>query len=313
MKSFDTYRENLAYAAKMTESLQNLQQAQYAQIAADAMKVWRNTLDTDRIAALYLTGNPHTDPGELSPAETLLCTPQFAGFCRCFTGKLSAFGLLETDRNHTAEDDTVPEELWPEDSVQPGQDITAAAGRTAYMQNSYTDRAWRRFSAVVPDMTAEYFTSYPAVCEEVYNGRCRYCILPLYTSADGHLVSFRKLIGKYDLKICLETEVEMADESVMRFVLLRRKLLSEDQTHVPGYMELSAVLPEGGSASALIAACEALGAAVTAVYTIPLEYADRMQEFCLELDLTHADLAGLSVFLEASQLRYTVVGLYDIV
>ncbi|MBQ8402745.1 MAG: hypothetical protein IJX14_12550, partial [Clostridia bacterium] len=87
---------------------------------------------------------------------------------------------------------------------------------------------------------------------------------------------------------------------------------------IPGSLELSAVLPEGGtagsgSAGALIAACEALGAAVTAVYTIPLEYGDRMQEFCLELDLTGADFAGLTVFLEASQLRYTAVGLYDIV
>lgn len=313
MKPFEVYRENLSYAEKMAESLQNLQNAQFAQMAVEALKVWRNTLDTDRIAALYLTGDPHADPGELPPADRELCTPEFAAFCRCFAGKLSPFGLLESEKNQSPEEEAMAEDFWPEDSAGTEPEPQNAAGKTAYMQNSYTDRAWRQFSAVVPDMTAEYFAGYPAVCEEIYNARCRYCILPLYTSADGYLVSFRKLIGKYDLKICLETEVEMADESVMRFALLRRRLLEEEQTEVPSYMELSAVLPESVSAGALIAACEALGAAVTAVYTIPLEYADRMQEFCMELDITHADLAGLSVFLEASQLRYTVVGLYNIV
>ena len=312
MKLFDTYRENLAYAAKMADSLEKLQDAQFAQMADSAVRLWRDHADTDRIAALYLTGEPLTDTDELTPGAAALCTPLFARFCRHFAGNLSPFGLLETDKNRN--DDTAEEfqdSFWNEDSSQ--TEIAPDNRRTAYMQNRYTDKAWRQFAEAVSDMTAEYFTSYPAVCEEVYNARCRYCILPLYTSADGQLVSFRKLIGKYDLKICLETEVELADESVMRFALLRRRLLTGMETHVPACMELSAVLPEKGTAGDLIAACETLGAAVTAVYTVPLEYGDRMQEFCLELDLSGADLAALSVFLEASQLRYTVVGLYDIV
>jgi len=312
MKPFDTYQENISYAMKMAKSLEVLQDAQFAQMADSAVRLWRNRMDTDRIAALYLTGDPMADPDELTPDASALCTPQFARFCRHFTGNLSAFGLLENDKsqNDDAAED-FPDNLWNEEGSL--NEIPQNNSRTAYMQNSYTDKAWRRFSEAVSDMTAEYFTSYPGVCEEVYNTRCRYCILPLSTSGDGQLVSFRKLIGKYDLKICLETEVELADESVMRFALLRRRLLTGTEEHVPACMELSAVLPENGTAGELIAACEAMGASVTAVYTIPLEYGDRMQEFCLELDLTGADLAGLSVFLEASQLRYTVVGLYDIV
>lgn len=312
MKPFDTYRDNLAYTARKKENLEKLQDAQFAQMADSALQLWRNRADTDRVAALYLTGDPMAEPDELLTDTASLCTPVFARFCRHFAGNLSVFGLLENEKNQPEDiTDAFSDSLWNEDSSQ--TELPSGNSRTAYMQNSYTDKAWRRFSETVSDMTAEYFTSYPAVCEEVYNARCRYCILPLYTSADGQLVSFRKLIGKYDLKICLETEVELADESVMRFALLRRRLLTGSEDHMPACMELSAVLPENGSAGDLIAACEALGAAVTAVYTIPLAYGDRMQEFCLELDLTKADLAGLSVFLEASQLRYTVVGLYDIV
>ncbi|MBQ8640953.1 MAG: hypothetical protein IJ480_01945 [Clostridia bacterium] len=315
MKPYDTFRENLHYISRLADSLDAMQDAQFAQIAGYALRKWKNYPDTDRIAALYLTGDPDADPGELSLSDARLCTADFARFCRHFKKGLPAEGLLFTGKNRPAEEDfeDAADETEADDALFPVSSGTASGGRTAYMQNSYTDRAWRQFARHLPDMTAEYFSSYPAVCEEVYNGRCPYCILPLYTSADGQLVSFRKLIGKYDLKICLETEVEMADESVMRFALLRRRLSPGNLISAPEFMDISFVLPENSSAGELIAACEALGADVTAVYTIPLEYADRTQEFCLELHLPQANLAGLSVFLEASQLRYTLIGMYPFV
>lgn len=313
MKEYNIFRENLAYAQRLEKNLAALRNAQYAQIADRAMHVWKGTADTDRIASLYLTGDPYTLPEDLSLSHADLCTPDFARFCSHFTDSIQADGLQFADKDNTAddlaeEDSDEDDGFWDEAETDNDTNV-----RTAYMQNSYTDRAWRQFAGAVPEMTAEYFSSYPAVCEEVYNGRCRYGILPLYTSTDGQLVSFRKLIGKYDLKICLETEVELADESVMRFALLCRRLRGDTEGLLPQYMEISVVLPENGSAGSLIAACEALGVVVTTVYTIPLEYADHTQEFCLELYLPGADLAGLSVFLEASQLRYTIVGMYSII
>ena len=307
MNEYEVFRENLAYADRMREQIAAVREAQYAQIADRAMHAWRGETDTDRIASLYLTGDPFAAPEDLSFFHSSLCSPEFARFCIHFRKDGSAENLFTAGASSMTDDflSDAEEEFW--EGEEPAE---AEHARTAYMQNSYTDRAWRQFAETIPDMTAEYFSSYPAVCEEVYNGRCRYCILPLYTSADGQLVSFRKLLGKYDLKICLETEVELADESVMRFALLCRRLPGDRENAVPLYMDLSVVLPENGSAGNLIAACEALGASVAAVYSIPLEYADRTSEFCLEMDISDADLAGLSVFLEASQLRYTVVGLY---
>lgn len=270
------------------------------QLAAEAMRVWRSTGEPDQIAALYLTGDPLIEPGEVLPDERMLCSPRFADFCRRFVGEKekTGFGVF------TALSDT-------EDVFEESEDT--ATFRTAYMQNRYTDQAWRCFAEQIPGLTAEYFSSYAAVCEEVYNDQCHYCILPLYTSTDGHLTSFRKLIGKYDLKICLETEVELADESIMRFVLLRRKVVEKEQTHVPKNVALSVVLSEDRCIGALLMACETLGAVVTTVYSIPLEYGDRSQEYCLELDIKDGDLPALALFLEASQLRYTLVGLYDVV
>lgn len=299
-EEFATYRQNLSYIDTYAHQLEALRQAQLDQMAADAIHIWRSAGEPDQIAALYLTGDPLVPPGEVLPDELALCSPRFADFCRRLVGEkektgLGAFFVLS---------DT-------EDVFEESEDT--AAFRTAYMQNRYTDQAWRCFAEQIPELTAEYFSSYAAVCEEVYNDRCQYCILPLYTSTDGHLTSFRKLIGKYDLKICLETEVELADESIMRFVLLRRKIVEKEQTHVPTNVALSVVLSEDRCIGALLTACETLGAVVTTVYSIPLEYGDRSQEYCLELDMTEGNLSALVLFLEASQLRYTLVGLYDVV
>lgn len=305
-EAFSIYRNNLAYTDTCIQQIENVQQAQLSQLVAEARRVWRSPGEPDQIAALYLTGDPLVVPHEVLPNEMALCSPRFADFCRQCAGETehTDFGVFAA----LSDADGILEEN--EDADEP---TAMSAFRTAYMQNRYTDQAWRSFAEHISGLTAEYFSSYAAVCEEVYNDRCHYCILPLYTTTDGHLISFRKLIDKYDLKICLETEVEMADESIMRFVLLRRKVVEEGQTHVPAKVALSVVLSEDRCIGALLTACETLGAVVTAVYSIPLEYGDRSQEYCLELDMTDGDLPALSLFLEASQLRYTLVGLYDAV
>lgn len=292
------------------QQLETLRHAQLDQLAAEARGVWQGAVEPDQIATLYLSGSPDAAPGDLLPDEAALCSPRFADFCRRFVDQNASTGIDAWADSYLRLSDT--DDAW-EENEDADEDVDTTASRTAYMQNRYTDQAWQRFAERISGLTAEYFTSYTAVCEEVYNGRCHYCILPLYTSTDGHLTSFRKLIDKYDLKICMETQVEMADESIMRFVLLRRRILEKEQTQVPTNAALSVVLSEDRYIGALLNACETVGAVVTAVYSIPLEYGDRSQEYCLELDMTHGDLPALVLFLKASQLRYTLVGLYTVV
>jgi len=314
MEPFDTFQSNLSYAAGITGSVQDIIDAQYAQIAETAIAAWKRLgiceVDSDRIAALYLTGEPETEPWEIALTAGSLCTADFARFCRCFQEKIPADRLFW----RTEEDPALLELGLAENR----------GGRTAYLQNSYSDKAWKQFADVLPHMTAEYFPGYQSVCEEVYNGRCQYGILPIYTSTDGMLVSFRKLIGKYELKICLETQVEMADESVMRFVLVRRRLSvqlpgDEQQRNRPASeenwlkMNVSAILPEESTIGMLTGAIECFGVKIRAIHTVPLEYTDQIQEYCMETDIPQSALAVLSLFLEASQLRYSVEGLYKTV
>ena len=101
-----------------------------------------------------------------------------------------------------------------------------ASGRIVYQRSSYTDDAYLVFASLVPKARAAYAHSFHAACEEVYNGHCEYCILPIENAVEGELVGFAKLISQYDLKVAACCDIAGADASRQtRFALLRRNML----------------------------------------------------------------------------------------
>ena len=77
----------------------------------------------------------------------------------------------------------------------------SAQGRIAYMKSTLASKAYIRFASEVEGCRATDAHSFVDACEEVQNGLCEYCILPLRTSTDGQLMSFYRLIIKYRLQI----------------------------------------------------------------------------------------------------------------
>ena len=101
-----------------------------------------------------------------------------------------------------------------------------ARGRMIYQRNSYTDSAFLKFAKLLPAPRALYAHSFPAVCEEVYNGAAEFCILPVESSAEGQLNSFSRLIDRYGLKIAATCDIPATDNlRSTRFALLRRDLV----------------------------------------------------------------------------------------
>lgn len=229
---------------------------------------------------------------ENDAAERVLYTIDYARFCKAYTP------------------------YFPENAIRflpeiAEADTDADFRSTAYLQNTYSDRAYRIFSAKIPNMTAEYRSSFADVCEEVYDNRCRYAILPLYTSTDGRLVSFQRLLSRYDLKICMAAAVDMGDDDEMHFALLRKHL------HMPReggtvYWDLSVVLTEEIPLGTFFACLEVFGAKILSVHTLPLTYASDLDETCVHLDMTNGDGAGMAIFLESTHIRYTVDGIYPL-
>ncbi len=285
----EVFRKNLNLIGTATNSLATLRAGVYHEIAHFAMQK-NESLTPDEIAGIYRAqfGNP----------VNVLAIPDFAKFCEEFTDA-GNFGFV----------DTYDEEEPPVGTAQ-----------IAYLQNTFSDRAFRIFDRVFERVGASYFPGFREVCEEVYYGRAEYAILPVSSSADGPLLSFHKLRAKYDLKIALEADVETHDDTILRFALLRKGLGTlpgsiPDLCGAWRYMDISAVLTNGIRTGDFLSSCEALGASVlniTAAPTAPTEYYGENPALMLQFDITGANLEALYIFLEASHVRYDVSGIYDI-
>lgn len=106
-----------------------------------------------------------------------------------------------------------------------GAENSAKNARIAYLRNAYSDSAYRAFSSVLKNAAVTYPDDFNGVCEEVYYERCRYCILPIESSADGTLVSFRKLARKYELCPVMSCTVVTGDgSSSTEFMLFSKKI-----------------------------------------------------------------------------------------
>ncbi len=272
----DIIRNNLLLSEKKIALWQKLRQHQFTESL-------RREIPSEIPAEI---GTNYASLCGLFDTTESLCTADFARYCRLITEKFGRnISALSSD----------------------GEEPDTVNRKTAYMQNSFSDKAYGIFAQSVAGMTAEYYPGFAQACEEVYDNRCKYAILPLYTSTDGRLISFQKLIAKYDLKICMTTEIVVSEENTMHFALLRRGI-SVPETQ--DYTDITLVLPEEVSIGRFLGACEVLGANAVTINTIPLTYADGTQEFCIHFHTVKADITALLLFFEASQIRYTLDGIY---
>lgn len=138
-----------------------------------------------------------------------------------------------------------PRSLWLEFFFSGSEEPNRSSfNRISYQRNRYTDEAYERFAALLPEPRASYAHSFRSVCEDVYNGLCEYCILPLENSAEGRLTSFSRLIAEYEMKIAAVCDVQVGEDRVTRFALLRRTVtLLHAQEALPWYYEFSCSLP----------------------------------------------------------------------
>ena len=272
----DRAHANLAFLRGRREALQTLGEAE---------------LETAVREALPSLSDPPT-PEEAVSLAASLGADDFPALCLALS---RAVGTRSKDKLFSAGD---AEAGW-------------AAARIAYLPNAFSDRAYRRFASAFASVAAVYFAGFREVAEEVYSGRCSYAILPVASSSEGAIPSFRRLIERYDLKIAAATDVALDDERTMRFALLRRGLPPPPYT--ASYLELSAVPTDGMSAGTLLSSLEKFGAEVVSVNSHPSGPEEDRNVLDLTFDLRGADPFALYLFLEGSHARYETVGSYEII
>ena len=272
---------------------------------AHALKIKSEALKNAETLLLRDAAAAYADGDDISPYTTQefyrsfshcedLLGEGFSAFCREVSLRVSAESVFPRYEDN---------EYSPE--------IT---GKIAYIRNTYSDRAYTAFANEISRASALYYSSFRDICEEVFYGRCEYAILPIYTSSDGQLSSFRKLIFRYDLKIVLITDVPTDNDSFTRFALLQ-KGLSLNSNDGSGSVNLlvSLVIPPKAGLPEILSSFTALGAHTVSVNTNSVEYTDT--ELCFDITLSTSPelLAGLYLFLEGNGIRYDLIGKYRII
>ncbi len=197
----------------------------------------------------------------------------------------------------------------PESELLP----VADAQRIIYQRNSYTNEAFLQFSAKLSGARAAYAHSYLAACEDVYNGVCEYCILPIENSSEGRLTSFLRLIEQFDLKITATCDI-LGNGSARstRFALLRRNLLPVVTAKpLDQYLALSLPAEHTPTSADLLYAAALLGLPCRRTDSIPRQGAEHLTDTHFVFQTTEGDLRAFLLYLAMEAPHATLLGLYS--
>ena len=170
----------------------------------------------------------------------------------------------------------------------------------SYLKSSYADRAYDRFSEEMTAPKVLYGDDFTEVCENVYYGRCAYCILPIENTVDGRLAGFRGLIIKYGLKIASICRIKLGDEGETVFALLKRSLIL---SHRDG--EFSFDLRVFGKLYPLLTAAEACGMSLLGVTSV----SGGEEVYDLVLKISPEGFCGFLCFLHLEYPGFIPVGI----
>lgn len=197
----------------------------------------------------------------------------------------------------------------------PGE-APAKSPRIAYFKNAYADAAFRIFSDVLDAPSVTYLPDFTAVCEEVYYGRADMCMLPLDSSRDAKLISFYRLIDKYELNPVYSCDVTSPDGDVTtRYALLKKSIGLPEPAKLDEsgscFFEFTLVPDKAASLGDVLSAAGECGLSLYKVDSIPLTYSD--SEFSCDVILRVGSRMGLTafaLFLTLAIPQYEPLGIY---
>ena len=187
----------------------------------------------------------------------------------------------------------------------------------SYLRNYYADEAYNKFSEELESPQVMYNDDFVGVCEDVYDNRAKFCILPLENTFDGVLNSFRTIISKYELKTVMTCDVSTPDgEGLTKFALLKKNVeilpIGSGALYASFLLEVSdfdSELHEISIADILTAA-ECFGLKLTKLGSHVDSY-DAGSVCEAVFMVGNGDLAGFLCFLQMEAPLFTVSGIYS--
>ena len=175
-----------------------------------------------------------------------------------------------------------------------------------YVKNIHTDRAYDEFSSCFYESRVLYARNFDEACEQMRRKNASYCILPIYSDEAGELVSTRRLLDTYMLKICAVCEIDTEGAST-RYALISEKnafILDGDEQ----FFEFSVSVDGACDVEDLLYATELYGFSLA---SLKIEKSEVGMSCRISLLQREGDLFALLVYLLIFFEDYNVYGLYS--
>jgi hypothetical protein len=206
-------------------------------------------------------------------------------------------------------------EMWRKSFM--GEDIAAGShGKVALVRNRYNELAFSCFSKVITRPKEVYSQSFGAACEDVYDSRSEFCILPIENSRNGRLFGFYSMLDRYELRICAVCEPESEEGSLegsVKYALVGRAIPDRVPKNSRWCFEFSIISDSGSTLSDISAVAPIFGARLIKIDSLPVEYDSGLQKYYFTFGLPEASISAFDLFLTEEYARYTTVGLYPTV
>jgi prephenate dehydratase len=190
----------------------------------------------------------------------------------------------------------------------------SAANKIAYIMNSYTDEAFRRFSRELENGSeAVSVVSFEELCEDVYSGSCEYGIIPIENTENGKLARFYSLINKYDLKIAAMLDIANSGSNTETGFALIRKNIEYPKLKIgkPYMFEMFVMLREAETFSEILAAADFCNMSLYRIDSFPISHQGGKYTLCPVFKTEHADIDSFLLYMSLDFPRYTPIGIYS--
>ncbi len=309
MRDFSTYSPESVIAEnlqELTERADVLAEQEIAHLRELAIEIAQGDDLADLLSSLPYY---RISPSPLS-ADTLANNAALLSRSRKLSGTRQSMILCRALYEELRNRDQLLTALFPDSEEVP----LPVTGRIVYQRSSYTDDAYLAFATLVPNARAAYAHSFHAACEEVYNGHCEFCILPVENAVEGELIGFAKLIAQYDLKIAAVCDITGADASrKTRFALLRRNMLPlfGVDTNKNGFFKCSLPTESGAQIADILSAASFFGLSFLSANTLPIQKDEERACFNLTFEIQGGDLYPFLLYLATVAPQYTPIGIYS--
>ncbi len=195
-----------------------------------------------------------------------------------------------------------------------GEDTVMAGrhGRIALVRNRYTEEAFSFFSEIVSGAKPHYPSSFVSVCEDVFDRRCEFGILPIENTHDGRLFSFYAMLNRYELRVCADCALETEDPAgVIRFALIGRHSPDRLPRDAENWnLECSVTARLGDFPADILQVAPLFGASLQKIDSIPVLYDDGLIRFYFTFRLPRAEAVAFDLYLTMEHPYYVPIGHY---